>query len=312
MYWNASLLFDGASLSTGVDWEQVVGQLACEGHHRDGQLALVSRLQLRQAFFFHQPVEDLGANLVIDPVRPDVLQVRDVTGRLFGGELGGEALVGMGDEVAYDLKLNAAQVRLAEAARFNNLGPDVQMSGMANANLHLAGRGGGLAGLSGSGDIDVPEGRLHRLPLLISLLQVLKLSVPDQTAFEEAHASFQVRGGRLSVSKLDLFGEAISLSGQGSVNLDGSDLRLDLYALWSQYVRAFPGPIRELTADLSKLLFLYEVRCTRPGDEIRARPVPIPAVIDPLRELLEKVRRRKRQPDPSPPAPLPARAGRGG
>jgi hypothetical protein len=312
LYWDATLGFDDAALSTGLDWEHVFGQLACEGHHRNGQLALTSRLQLRQAFLFHQPVEDLGANLVIDPLRPEVLEVRDLTGRLFGGEVGGEALVGVGDTVSYEVGLNVAQVRLAEAARYNRLGSEGQLSGLANARVHLVGRGGGVAGLSGSGDVDVPEGRLHKLPLLVNLLKLLKLSVPDDTAFEEAHASFQVRGPRLTLNRLDLFGEAISLSGQGSVNLtDGSDLRLDLYALWSQYVRALPGPVRELTADLSKLLFQYEVRGRIGGDDLHARPVPIPTLIDPLHDLVEKVRRRRRNTDPSPPAPRPGFRGEG-
>jgi hypothetical protein len=301
LYWDATVHFEGASLATGLDWDGVVGQLACEGHRHNGELTLVSRLQLQQAFLFRQPVENLGANLVIDPRRPDLLQVRDLTGRLFGGELGGEALVSLGDPMGYDLKVNAAQVRLAEAARYNGLKPEVQLSGLANARLHLTGRGGGIEGLAGSGDVDVPEGRLHKLPWLINLLKVLSLSVPDQTAFEEAHASFQVAGPRVTINRLDLFGEAISLSGQGSANLlDGSDLRLNLYALWSHSVRALPWPVGELTADLSKLLFQYEVS-GRVGD-VKARPVPVPALVDPLREMVDKVWKR-RPSSPSPPGP---------
>ena len=73
--------------------------------------------------------------------------------------------------------------------------------------MHLTGTGTGTASLEGAGTLDVPSGRIEKLPWLIDLLKLLKLRAPDRTAFEEAHAAFQVRGPRVNITRLDLFGD---------------------------------------------------------------------------------------------------------
>src|SRR5262249_55661130 len=186
--------------------------------------------------------------------------VPGVTGKLFGGEVGGEGRVRLGGPTAYDLTLTAVGLRLDELARHNQLDPKTQLSGQAAAQVHLSGRGDGLAGLTGAGSVDVPAGRIANLPLLIDLLKGVHGRAPDRTAFEEAHATFQVRGPQVRIKSLDLYGDAVSLGGEGSVNLDDQSYRLNLYGIWSQFFRAFPEPVRELSAGLSQNLFQFEVR----------------------------------------------------
>src|SRR5439155_15082335 len=133
----------------------------------------------------------------------------------------------------YELVLNASQVQL-EKLGAHNLGKGAELTGQANGGIYLSGEGSDLEGLKGHGRVDVPAGKLYRLPLLLDLLKWLGLRLPDRTAFEQAHAEFAIDGERVKINQLDLFGNAISVRGQGTMKLDGSDLNLDLNADWGR------------------------------------------------------------------------------
>src|SRR2546423_203761 len=82
---------------------------------------------------------------------------------------GGEGRVEFGQGPRYDLTLKALRIDLAEFARHNAFGADAQVKGLASAAVHLAGEGGDVSGLKGDGRIDVPDGKLYRLPLQLDL-----------------------------------------------------------------------------------------------------------------------------------------------
>src|SRR5262249_26691653 len=152
--------------------------------------------------------------------------------------------------------LTALQVLLEEFGR-HNVGPKVEWKGQATARLYLSGRGTDIQGLEGHGSIDVPSGEMYNLPILLDLLKVLRLRVPDRTAFEEGHANFTIKGSRATISQLDLFGNAISISlcdDKGGVNLDGSNLQLDFYAVWGRITQWLPRLFQPIPSALSKQL----------------------------------------------------------
>jgi hypothetical protein len=183
-------------------------------------------------------------------------------------------------------------MRLEEFARYNDLGPKAQLNGLASARLYLAGQGSGLAGLAGGGSIDVPKGKMANLPLLLDLLKVLSLRLPDRTAFEEAHVRFDIAGPRVKISRLDLFGNAISLSGQGEMNLDGSDIQLDFYAVWARILDLLPPVMKKIPIEISEQLLKIEMR-GRLG-QVRVEKKPVPVLVEPLRQMLTRMREWRR------------------
>src|SRR6185503_8492664 len=109
----------------------------------------------------------------------------------------------------YALRLDAARVNLGEVAKHYKLPPKSRLEGLASAQLYLSNRADDRTGkpvLEGSGSIDVPSGKLLNLPVLLNLIKVVKLRVPDETGFEEAHALFYIRGERVRFGSLDLIG----------------------------------------------------------------------------------------------------------
>ncbi len=286
IYWDGGMALNDARAHAGVDLDHIKGQLWCRGRHNGHQLeGVLGNVLLDEATVFKQPIRGIHTHVEVKPEAPDVLRLPDFQGRLFGGDLGGEVRVEFGPTLHYEINLTALQVQLEEFSR-QNLGPNAQMSGQAAARLYLRGQGTDLQGLEGGGSIDVPAGRMYNLPFLLDLLKVLGLRPPDRTAFEEAHAVFNVHGPRVTVSRLDLDGNAISLGGQGEVDLDGSNLQLDFYAVWGRIKQVLPPLFRELPPAISQQLLKIKVRGRLDKPEFTKEPVPM--LVEPLQRALRK------------------------
>ena len=52
--------------------------------------------------------------------------------------------------------------------------------------------------------------------------------------------------------KLEILGTAISLTGQGEFNLDGTDVALDFYPGWARLDQLLPPGVRPLPPEVSK------------------------------------------------------------
>jgi hypothetical protein len=104
-----------------------------------------------------------------------------------------------------------------------------------------------------------------------------------------------VHGKKVQVDRLDLLGHAVSLGGQGEMNIDGTDVKLDLYAVWGNITQLLPPGLREIPPWLSSKLFKIRATGRLGGDDgLSFMPEPVPVLIDPVKQLVEKVRARQR------------------
>ena len=290
VYWDGEIRFRNASLDAGVLLEHLTGKAACRGRYdHDRLLGLVGNLQLDQVTIFRQVFRDVHSRLEVNPDEPDVLKLVNVAGRLYGGDVGAEARIDFHSRLQYQIKLVAAQLNLEEFGR-QNLPPDKRVSGLGSAQLYLQGQGADVNELTGQGSFDVPDGRLlDNLPVLLDLLKVLGLRKPDGTVFNQAHAGFTVRGPRLVVNRLEFLGDSFSVRGQGEMNLDGTDLNLDFYAVGARtMLQILPPLLKEIPAAFSKYFFMKIQVRGRIGD-VRILKEPLPIVVDSIKDLLERM-----------------------
>ncbi len=309
VYWNAEIRLAGASIDTGVPWEELFGAVACVGRYEGTHLGLVvGNIWLDRAVVARQPVTQVKGHIQADPQKPDpsrpgqflptTLKFQDLSGSLFHGHVGGKTRVVLSDPVQYEVWLVASDVQLEEVARHYKLGSDADLKGVAQANLHLANRLDPRTGVwlvEGEGEVGVPTGRMYNLPVLLDLVKVFKLSPPDKTAFEEGHAVFKILGDRVRVEQIDLIGKAVCLGGSGEVGIDGDYVRFEFYTLPSQILaRMVNTPVGDLSAFMSRNIFKY--RLTRENGELRYRPEPVPAVTEPVRSLIERLRKQVGKP----------------
>jgi hypothetical protein len=298
VWWDSVVAFNNARARAGVQLSGVTGEVGSKGMYDGRELGGVTiNALLQQVTVFGQPFQDVTGYFQIDKDKPDILFSPGLSAHLYGGDVGGPVRVEFGSTTRYDLNLTALGIRLEEFGRQNNLGAGAQVSGLAKARLWLHGEGDSLRNLQGEGSLDVPSGRMYNLPLLLDLLKVPGLRVPDRTAFEEAHATFAIRGPRVNVTRVDLFGNAISLSGKGEMNLDGTDINLDFYAVWGRVVQMLPPVLDKIPPAISKQLLKIKMR-GKIGD-VHCIREPVPVVVEPLHDLFQKMagRQKAREPD---------------
>jgi hypothetical protein len=290
IYWDGTVTFRDAAMKTGVSWDGVTGQFASRGLYLGDRLGrVVGNLAIDRGRVLRQPVEALSARFEVDPARPDVITIPWINARAYDGEVGGEARLELGTPVKFDLSLNGARLKLEEFARVNHLGPTTQLEGLATAQIRLANPADPVTHqpvLDGSGSIDVPNGKMLDLPVMLDVIKLARLRPVDRTAFEEAHAVFRVRGDRVKFGQLDLLGNAISLGGEGEMNLDGSHAQFDFYTVWTN-IRNLLGNGGDLAARVSGNLFRIRVN----GDLGSDRPPKVtqealPGIVDPIRRLM--------------------------
>jgi hypothetical protein len=285
IWWDGGAFLHNQLFQAGVEIRGVEGEIWCRGHHNGRQFEGVSGYAvLGRASILGQPFRNLQGRIEIAPDSPDVLRLHDLKADLFGGFVGGAARFEFGSTLRYEVKLDALHVQLEQFGRHNHLGPEAQLQGPARASLHLTGEGTDLSGLRGNGRIEVANGKLYRLPLLLDLLKAFGLRLPDRTAFEQARMIFGIEGPQMRIHGLDLFGSAISLRGQGTLDLDGSNLNLDFSADWGRMPQMLPAGISDLTQGLSDLLLKIKVRGKISSPKFEKELVP--GVVDPVKKAL--------------------------
>jgi hypothetical protein len=287
IWWDGGARLHDQLFQAGVEISGVEGTIWCHGHHNGQQFEGVSGYAvLERANILGQPFTNLQGRIEITPDTPDILRLYDLKANLFGGFAGGEARFVFGPTLHYDVKLDALHVQLEQFGKHNKLGADAQLQGPARASLYLIGDGTDLSGLKGNGRIEVANGKMYRLPLLLDLLKAFGLRPPDRTAFEQARMIFAIEGPTMRIQGLDLYGNAISLRGQGTVSLDGnnSNLNLDFSADWGRMPQMLPTPISDLSQALSDQIFKIKVRGKISSPRFEKELVP--GVVDPIKKAL--------------------------
>ena len=261
IWWDGGARLHEAKLRTGVELSGVEGYVYCCGSHDGHQLdqGLLGNVLLSQVTVFGQPVSNLRGHFEISADKPDRFCIRDLNAELFAGNVGCEAKVDFGSTLRYEVVLHALGIDLEKFGR-HNLGPRVAIQGPATASLALWGEGTEVAGLKGNGNVGVASGKLYQLPVLLDLIKGFGLRLPDRTAFEQAHLDFGIDGEKVQVRTLELYGNAISLRGQGTMNINGGDLNLDFNADWARFGQVLPTGISALPRAISDQLLKIKLR----------------------------------------------------
>jgi len=308
-WWAGKLYFRGAGFDLGGDWDEVHGAVASTGRY-DGDRwnAVLGNVWLDRATLARLPLTNVKVGYAVAPQKPDParpgslipveIDFLDLTANLYHGTLGGVGRVRLGapgEEPSFRLKLNGSGVRLDELAAQTKLAGGGELRGLAQGTLDLQSAPDprtGLSVLTGTGEVDILNARLYNLPVMMPLLKLLKLQTPDQTAFEEAHAQFELRGERLRVTQIDLIGTALSLGGAGELDLKGDEVRFEFYTVWSQALRRWlTTPLGDVTSFLSGNLFKIEM-VKSPGRAMEYRPQMLPVVTEPVKAIAERLRNR--------------------
>ncbi len=292
IFWDGTIQLKQVGMKTGLNWENIQGHFSSRGIFENSHLGIVkANWHVDSALLAKQPLNDINARFEIDPRGGSILQLPMLRGKYFGGEISGEGWISLDNEGEFELKLHGTQIHLNDLVKGQKNNIHMKLDGLAYAQLFLHSPGytqNTNQNLVGSGSIDVFQGKILHIPVLLDLLKIIKGKPPDENLFEEVHSKFRIEGDRLKISQLDLLGNAISLGGQGEMNIDGTKMKLEFYTIWSRAKNLLSSSMNELTTLFSKAFFKVIVT----GD-LKNKPTikkePVPVLTEPITSLMHRL-----------------------
>ncbi len=118
-------------------------------------------------------------------------------------------------------KFNFDNVSLKEAmASFSK---DVQnMTGVCNGKIEIQGKGIDLENFTAKGKAKLREGFLSEIPVVLSILKLLNLSIPKKEPFHSANVKYTIKNKIINIEEFEVFSDSIELGCVGIVGFDGT------------------------------------------------------------------------------------------
>jgi hypothetical protein len=140
----------------------------------------------------------------------------------------------------------------------------------------------------GGGHARLREADIYELPVMIAMLNLLRVQRPDRTAFTTSHIDFRVEGDDLALERIDFSGDILCLKGKGRIT---GQREVDL-AFYPQFGRdeAHLPLFRPLVGEASRQFMLIEVTGTLERQNVTRRVFP--RIDERLAELFPELARQ--------------------
>lgn len=240
--WNLGLQLQRCELDSGVKLSNVYGGLNLTGRYDEKGVVSQGELDLDSLEY-----KDFQFTEVRGPIWMDEKQVifgsldglrrktgRDTPGqrhlvaKVVGGTIYGDGMVVLGASPEYHLQARLVDADLGRYAREMMPGKQTHLSGRVLGSLEL--HGAGAHTLRGDGTIALREADIYEFPIMVSMLSILSLRPPEATAFTESDIEFRIVGDYIQFKQIDFRGDAVSLRGTGSMNMN-TELQLAFHAV---------------------------------------------------------------------------------
>ncbi|MGI9429095.1 MAG: AsmA-like C-terminal region-containing protein [Bythopirellula sp.] len=226
--WDLQLNCLQANLQAGIELHNIHGAIRLQGKAQGDRSYSAGELAVDTVTFEGIQFTEIQGPLWVDPGRclfgewatqQQGKPLRRVTARVYDGYLTSDAWV------SFDVVPEYSAVARVEGANLNRLMKEridgaLDYDGKLAANLTLNGKGRSLATLAGHGEVRITEANIYELPILVSMLKVLRNETPDTTAFNQVDSKFRVQGPHIYLDQIDFKGDAVSLLGFGETNFD--------------------------------------------------------------------------------------------
>ena len=262
--WDVQLNCLQANLQAGIELHNVHGAIRLVGAAKGDKSYSAGELAIDSATFQDIQFTEIQGPLWVDPGRclfgewatkEQGLPLRRLTARVYDGYVTADSWVSFDVVPEYSAvaAVRGANLRRIMKERING---QLDYQGKVGATLTLSGKGRSLATLAGFGEVKITEANIYELPLLVSMLSVLRNKTPDSVAFNQVDSKFSIQGQHIYLEKLNFKGDAISLLGRGETNFD-HQLNLDFHAVVGRneirlpLVKNFVNRVGEQTLQMS-------------------------------------------------------------
>jgi hypothetical protein len=280
--WDLNIDCHQAMLRGGLSLQSVTGGVRLFGRNDGPNAYSAGELELSSVMWKDIQLTNVHGPLWVDPVmcllgEQATMKLaqppRRLTADAYGGSLAGNIAIRHDNNPNYQVEL---ALGAADLARFANerLGGPSDMNGTVSGKLLLSGTGLSPQSLTGSGELHVVEANIYELPVLVSMLKVLRNRTPDKTAFNRCDMNFTIEGEHVYFQQLNLLGDAVSLYGKGET---GFDRHLDLVFYTLPEPANLPIPLwKTIAGQVSQQTLQLNVTGT--WDQADVNPETLPGV----------------------------------
>lgn len=233
MDWNVRLEMDRGQMNVGVPIENIFGSVDLRGSFDGQSVQSAGSIAVDSLHLYGVQLTNVRGPLWIEDSRVGVgtLAKSDreqstplsLSGNLFGGTVRLDAQRWTDKEDRFFVQASLTNCDVKQAGR--QLAPSLhEVGGTANLAVRLAG-GTTRESVQGEGFFQLGNANIYELPVILSLLKMMKTRRRDRGAFDASNVEFTVSGDSIRLNRIELLGDAISLIGNGDMDLDR---RIDL------------------------------------------------------------------------------------
>lgn len=207
-----------------------------------------------------------------------------LTGDIFGGKVALDANVSSESDGEFEVRTTFHEFDLTQLSA-DVTGKTDDVAGTGYAGILLKGDTSGVNSLRGDGYVRLRNAKIYELPVILALLKVARVSQFDLNAFDESNVDFKVHGRDIELSRIELIGNAVSLIGNGQMNLD-HQIDLDFYSVVGRNRLNIPLLSRLYREGSKQILWIHvDGSLYQPS----TRREMLPGLNDTLRQVFEEL-----------------------
>ena len=224
--------------------------------------------------------ENKNAAPDFSPIETPTDFAKSVTGQMQKGMVTFDARMNSGGNNNYYLQASLSNGCLSAACQELGVNSD-KIAGSSTAAIRLAGDYSGIHSQHGDGIIRISNAKIYEP--FSSLLKTLNIQHLSRTAFDSSNIDFTVQGENIDINRIEFLGDAISLIGNGRMNLD-REIDLNFYSIMGRDQKNFPMLRKLYHASSQNFLWINVVGTLDNPQTFRH---PLPQLNDTLRKLFE-------------------------
>lgn len=164
-------------------------------------------------------ISDLDGRINIED---GYLSSRKFNGTCSGGSVNGSVELDTASlDGEYSGKLNFQNVSLQELME-NFVTDHQKWTGNCNGDFTFQGKGNDLMNLTAKGSAKIREGYLSEVPVVLSILKLLNMSLPKKEAFHTANIKYSIKDKIINIEALEVISDSIELGCIGTVGFDST------------------------------------------------------------------------------------------
>ncbi len=280
-----SIGLNAARADLGLGQKVITGKLRGIVAGTPEGLGIRSRVSLERILISKRELTNLTGDMVKAPTS-SILHLRDLVGDCHGGRAAGFAEIRLSDPIQYGVNMSVENVDLNDLFNAGIEDPEKRTdnTGLLAGTVQMIAESENPKSRKASGVLQISEGKLYKMPVLLGLSHVVFLSLPGDTAFSDGVMTYHMVGEDLIFDEIYLTGQSMSIVGSGTMNLRTEKINFTFLA----------GP----SGDLPRLVHveeflqniireLVEMQVTGTISEPQTRTVPLRGIDAVLRKMLQ-------------------------